>query len=213
MKLFLARHGNTFAPGQKVVWTGGDYDIPLVEKGREQAGTLAAVLARKNIALSDIYCGSLKRTLEYAEIIAGHLKIQKPPVIDDRLNEIDYGNWTGLSGGEIEKKYGKDELEAWNTDSTWPKNAGWSGTEQATIDKIIQFTNEITPRYDESETVLVVSSNGKLRYFLKLIPYEFEKRIKSQAFKVKTGNICRLDIHKSEIRLVFWNIGPNRISI
>jgi probable phosphoglycerate mutase len=205
MKLLLARHGNTFAPGQKVVWTGGNYDIPLVEKGRQQAKTLAAALAERNIVPADIYCGSLKRTCEHAEIIALFLKLQKPPIIDDRLNEIDYGNWTGLSSEEIEKKYGKDELNAWNTNSIWPKNAGWSGTEQATINEIIQFTNEITPKYDESETVLVVSSNGKLRYFLKLIPEEFEKRINNQTFKVKTGNVCSIIFRENLFRLEFWN--------
>ena len=42
MLLLLARHGNTFDKGDKVVWVGARTDLPLTAKGREQARALGA---------------------------------------------------------------------------------------------------------------------------------------------------------------------------
>ena len=33
IELLLVRHGNTFAPGDRVVWVGKGQDLPLVESG------------------------------------------------------------------------------------------------------------------------------------------------------------------------------------
>ena len=211
MNILLSRHGNTFAPEQKVVWTGGTYDIPLVDKGVEQAITLATSLAKQGIVPNDIFCGSLRRTREYADIIAHELKLTKLPIIDERLNEIDYGDWTGLSSEEVETKYGGTELYRWDSHSEWPMKAHWGGSEQEEIDNISSFVSEVISNYAENDTVLIISSNGKLRYFLKLVPGEFERRVRNQTFKVKTGNICKLVYQEERFILKFWNKSPEKI--
>ena len=45
MLLLLARHGNTFNKGDKIVWVGARTDLPLTAKGREQALALGQALA------------------------------------------------------------------------------------------------------------------------------------------------------------------------
>ena len=49
MKVVLARHGNTFGPGDTPVWVGAREDYPLVEKGREQSTAIGTYLNRHSI--------------------------------------------------------------------------------------------------------------------------------------------------------------------
>ncbi len=60
--LLLARHGNTFAPGQKVVWVGARNDLSLVESGLAQAHVLAEALEKASVKPDAIYAATLKRT-------------------------------------------------------------------------------------------------------------------------------------------------------
>ena len=59
--LLLGRHGNTFAPTDKVVWVGAHNDLPLVESGLKQAHTLADALQENAVIPQAIYCGPLKQ--------------------------------------------------------------------------------------------------------------------------------------------------------
>src|SRR4051812_27218223 len=93
MDLILSRHGNTFAPGQEAVWTGASNDLPLVEKGWQQADKLAHALMARTISLAAVYCGPLKRTRDYAVRVIEKVKFPGSEVVDPRLNEIDYGDW------------------------------------------------------------------------------------------------------------------------
>ena len=50
MDILFARHGNTFGPGDKVVWVGRETDLPLVEKGLAQAEAAGQALVRAGLA-------------------------------------------------------------------------------------------------------------------------------------------------------------------
>lgn len=203
MKIILARHGNTFGENDKVVWAGLKEDFPLVKKGREQAEVLGNSLLKSNLKVKKIYSAELKRTRETATIVQEICGIQNI-VIDNRLNEIDYGSWGGLSTDEIIARGGKEALELWDKKSIFPVAAGWQPEEAKIIKDITDFYQDLK---QQNETVLVVSSNGRLRYFLKLIAGAFEMRVKNQAFKIKTGNVCLLDT-EPELRVIFWNEKP-----
>src|SRR4051812_6458627 len=101
MEILLARHGNTFAPQEPSVWAGSANDLPLVEKGVAQAEKLAAVLKAQNLPLSAVYCGPLQRTSHYASLIVRRLQLPFQPLVDSRINEIDYGSWTGLTNEQV----------------------------------------------------------------------------------------------------------------
>jgi len=125
-----------------------------------------------------------------------------------RLDEIDYGDWSGLTNSEVENEFGPEEQVLWTERSIWPKKAGWTGSEKQVIQDCASFANELAGKYDDDQAVLAVSSNGRLRYFLKLIEGELEKRIESAEFKVRTGGICRLAHWAGEWELACWNISP-----
>lgn len=210
MLLILVRHGNTFNAGEKTYRVGKRNDLPLVSAGLEQAAVFAAALREKNINPSAIYCGPLQRTKIFAQIITQRLNLGYQPVIDDRLNELDYGLWAGLSDEEVRTKLG-NELEAWEKNGKWPKNSAWPESEKDVVQDVKLFTRDVLLQHKSDDIVVVVSSNGKLRYFLKLVENEFESRIKSGHVKVGTGNTCVIACEGDRFELVVWNINPSEL--
>ena len=209
MKLILARHGNTFRPGDKVFYVGGKNDLPLVEQGVAQAERLADVLSQQSI--DAVYSAPLKRTKEFAEIAIKKARSRPNLIIDERLTELDYGQWSGLSDDEIREKFGEQCLRDWIEKSAWPGNCGWSGSEMAVRADVCNLIKEIEEKHAQDATVLIVSSNGKLRYFLDLIDGEFEKRLQSRSFKVGTGKVCLLQRNGKGFELCLWNEEPGKL--
>lgn len=211
MKLILARHGNTFSANDKVCWVGSQNDLPLVESGVAQAQRAADSL--RHVDLAGIYCAPLKRTKKFAEIIESTNERNAPsPVEDGRLTELDYGRWSGLSDAEIVDKFGEKTLRAWVDKSIWPEDGGWSSDEKTVTDEIQKLVEELKRRHAEDSNVVIVSSNGRLRYFLKLIDSEFERRVAASSFKVATGRVCLINVGDSDARLELWNEQPEALA-
>lgn len=211
MRLILCRHGNTFGPGDKVVRAGSAEDFPLVEKGLNQAEDVAQFIEKRNWAISGLYCSPLKRTQKTAEIVANKLNLSIAPTIDEKLNELNYGAWGGLTDAEIGESCNQEELDAWNQHSVWPVEAGFQPEEQTVRAEVSEFAQQLTLNHDDNESVLVVSSNGRLRYFLQLIDGELDKRFRSGEFKVKTGHVCVFEYHQESWNLISWNESPVKL--
>jgi probable phosphoglycerate mutase len=105
--IYYIRHGET-------AWNAagrfqGSQDIPLNDLGRSQAvtagGILADLLARDQREASSMpfVASPLGRARSTMELMRG--KLQLPPAeyaIDDRLREIGYGQWEGLTLPEMQ---------------------------------------------------------------------------------------------------------------
>ena len=91
MRVLLARHGQTDwnAAGR----IQGTSDIPLNERGREQARRLA--LSEELAGVETIYSSPLRRAMETAEIAAAALGVEVIPA--NELRELAFGCWEGLS--------------------------------------------------------------------------------------------------------------------
>jgi probable phosphomutase (TIGR03848 family) len=102
--VLLVRHGRTAANAGGVLagWTPG---VGLDDTGRAQAIALGARLAELPVAA--VVSSPLQRCLETsAEIVAvpGPDGADRPaPVVDDRLGECRYGDWTGKALTELAK--------------------------------------------------------------------------------------------------------------
>lgn len=208
MEIILARHGNTFGPDDRVVWTGAGHDLPLVSAGVAQARALGQALRAARLRLTAAYCGPLSRTRDTAQIALDALGQALDPIVDARLDEIDYGQWTGLSDAEIVERFGRAELEGWNQASVWPASGGWRGSPEEMITQVRGFAHDLRTRHGEHACVLVVTSNGRLRYFLTLVEGEWERRVAGAAFKVKTGCVGRLRTSPGGWELACWNETP-----
>ena len=83
--LYSARHGETEFNVKFCLC--GQLDIPLTQKGMEQAHILAQSV--KNTGIEIIYCSDLTRALTTAQIVGRELGIE--PIPDARLRETDFG--------------------------------------------------------------------------------------------------------------------------
>lgn len=94
-RLILVRHGDTVANSRDRYV--GRTDAALNEEGREQARRLAARLRGEGIAR--MYCSALVRARETANAIASSLSLEVDVVRE--FNELDFGEWEGLTRDEI----------------------------------------------------------------------------------------------------------------
>lgn len=206
MDLILARHGNTFAKGDKVVWIGRHEDLPLTKEGEEQAKRLGEAL--RGVSLEMVFTSQLIRAREFARIALETADIDLTPIVDERLSELDYGVWGGLTSEEIRVKFGSEALDRWERESIWPVGDIWGSKEERVLEDIASLVSEIRQRQG---SVLVVSSSGTLRYFLKGIRGEFESRAPAGLTKLRTGHVAHLRLDGEEGRVLLWNELPEKL--
>lgn len=200
--LLFARHGNTFGPGDKVVWVGRETDLPLVDKGLEQAAAAADALRRTDLIPDAIYCASLQRTRRFATIVAEKLGLPEP-VIDPRLDELDYGSWAGRSNDEIlaADPNAIASMEAWNSSDCWPDKAGWVSQRETVLAGLESYAAErLAP--GAHGRPLTVSSNGILRFLPRLL---LEKTAQLPSFKMRTGHLGLIERNEGSAYLRAWD--------
>jgi len=203
--LLFARHGNTFAPGDKVVWVGRETDLPLVEKGLQQAAAAAEAFRYKGLIPDAIYCASLQRTRRFATIVAETLDLPAP-VIDGRLDELDYGAWAGRSNDEIlaADPAVAEAMEAWNSADAWPAQAGWVSRRETVMAALSEFAAERLAS-GLHRRPLVVSSNGILRFLPRML---LESDAQLPSFKMRTGHLGLITRRNGGALLEAWDASP-----
>ncbi|MBC7339197.1 MAG: histidine phosphatase family protein [Firmicutes bacterium] len=109
-RVYLARHGRTAWNREEIF--RGRTDVPLDDLGREQARALGKHLARTGIGI--IVSSPLARALETARIACACWDGDDPRV-DAAFTDLSFGEWEGLSRGEVEERY-PDLYRRWATD-------------------------------------------------------------------------------------------------
>jgi phosphoserine phosphatase len=158
-KLYLARHGETEWNADNRVQ--GSIDIPLSDKGREQAKWLVKCL-KKNRLPDVVFSSDLSRAKETADIITSGTGIPKA-VSNPLLREINCGKWEGLSLGELEKNY-PGEFESWRLNADYKCPEGESVLDVKL--RIERFLDEQDEVLSKAESVLIVAHGLFNRAFL-----------------------------------------------
>ena len=203
MDILFARHGNTFGPGDRVVWVGRETDLPLVARGEEQAREAAGALERCGLVPGVIYSGTLKRTRGFAGIVAEALGgVQH--IIDPRLDEVDYGSWAGKTSEEIAAQPGGPAaLEAWQKQDIWPETAGWGSSKAAVLADLGAFLRDLVAATPVRP--LVVSSNGILRFAPRLL----NPAVDGISYQLKTGALGAVRGNvMAGWDVLYWNRAP-----
>ena len=91
--------------------------VLLSEAGHDQARRVADRLSREPIAA--IHVSPMERAQQTAEPLAGRLALQ--PVVAEDLNEIDFGEWTGLAFEEVRRH---PAWETWNRERSRTRAPG-----------------------------------------------------------------------------------------
>lgn len=101
-RLYLVRHGRT-------AWNKGEVfrgtaDVPLDDVGREQGRLVGEALKTQARRAARILSSPLSRAMETASIIAEAFAGVSAEA-DDRLTDIDVGEWSGVSLEEVSRRY------------------------------------------------------------------------------------------------------------
>lgn len=199
--LIIARHGNTFRPGETPTRVGAHTDLPLVEE--ERARGIGRYLGRLGLVPGRILAAPLQRTMRTAELAADELGNPCPVQADARFTEVDYGPDENKTEPEVMARLGRvaagetaadltpealeelgaQAIELWNSQAAVP--AGW----QVDVPGIIRSWQQLADEVAEGETLLCVSSNGVIR-FAPHITGDYAAFCAEHDIKVPTGGVC-----------------------
>ena len=153
-RIYLVRHGETMWNASRRLQ--GHSDVPLSERGREQAHLLAKRLAKEKIEC--FYCSDLDRAMETARILAVPHGLEVSALAG--LRELDFGPWEGMTFEEMQKN------RSWNL-REWFKNPLDNhvpgGEKLSAMVKRCDLAMENIIRKHEDETIVVVAHGGSIR--------------------------------------------------
>jgi alpha-ribazole phosphatase len=158
MRLILIRHGET--EWNATLRYQGHSDIPLNERGREQARITGARLARYDATA--LYTSDILRAVQTAELIGAAVKLA-PQTLPD-LREIDVGQWEGLTPEELYRRY-PDHMREFERDPARTVRLGGESYAQLQA-RALNALNAIHAAHRSDETVLAVSHGGTIRALL-----------------------------------------------
>tara|TARA_R110002072_G_scaffold10505_2_gene48680 strand:+ start:263 stop:922 length:660 start_codon:yes stop_codon:yes gene_type:complete len=212
--LIIARHGNTFNAGDTPTRVGARTDMPLVEKGKQQAAALGQYLKTHNLLPDAVYSSTLQRTKETAKIALEHCGVKNPVYALKIFDEIDYGPDENQTEDKVIARIGQDALTQWDKEAIVPN--GWAFDPKEAIQNWNQFAHQATKTHDTltnivhdiSETILVVTSNGIAR-FAPYITNDFDAFARQYPIKLSTGALGILEFSKERWHVKDWNIRPD----
>ena len=203
--LIIARHGNTFAAGDTPTRVGARTDLPLVDKGREQAKAIGRYIKDNHLIPDVVYSSTLQRTIETAEIAVKESGITNPVFQLAIFNEIDYGPDENRIEADVIARIGEQAIKDWDEQAIVPD--GWDIEPQEVIQNWMLFAEQIAA-HDDDETVLVVTSNGIAR-FAPYITGDFEGFRSAHNIKLSTGALGILKCDGGVWRVDGWNVRPH----
>ena len=111
-RLILIRHGES-QWNLENRFTGWE-DVPLTEKGKNEAKRAGKLLKKNNFQFQRAYTSYLERAIHSLWLVLSECGQSWIPVVKNwRLNERHYGGLQGLNKNEIKEKYGKDKVLHW----------------------------------------------------------------------------------------------------
>ena len=154
MILYLVRHGET--DWNKVRRLQGWTDVPLNEKGRELAYKTAEGL--KDVEFDLLISSPLSRAFETGKIILGDRDV--PVITDDRLKEINVGDYDGKFCKPGNYQVPKEEFDAFYNDP-WGMKRMPNGENITDVAKRgTEFLNDILNRPDLQEKTILIATHA-----------------------------------------------------
>lgn len=200
--LLIARHGNTFDPGDVVRRVGARTDVPLSSSGVIQAEKLGRYLREQAIRPSALYTSTLQRTQQTAKIALQTADCVLDGTALPQFNEIDYGVDENQPEETVVARIGAPALKAWEEDCVVPP--GWQVDPAALIKAWEDFAALCLMRHG-GQIILVVTSNGVAR-FAPHITRDIQAFRLQHHFKLATGALAVLAHDQGSWSVQDWNI-------
>ncbi|WP_084243673.1 histidine phosphatase family protein [Planomicrobium okeanokoites] len=163
LTLYITRHGETEWNLEKRMQGWGD--SPLTEKGKKNALELSARL--KDTEFEAVYASPSLRALSTARVISADRKLQIQ--VDDKLREINVGEWEGKEHAYINDNYPEEYFSFWNTPHLYTSAAGENFKELQ--ERALEAVQSIREHHQEGNILIVTHSiiiKALLAFFKKL---------------------------------------------
>ena len=159
--LVLVRHGES--EWNKLNLFTGWKDPGLSEKGVEEARTAGRLLKAEGYKFDVAYTSSLSRAQQTLDIMLQELgQTGLETHEDQRLNERDYGDLSGLNKDEARKKWGEKQVHIWRRSFDVPPPGGESLKDTAA--RVLPYYDaKILPELEAGRNVLVAAHGNSLR--------------------------------------------------
>lgn len=156
--LYIVRHGET--EWNKIGRYQGITNVPLNENGIAQAKACGNAL--KDIHFDRILSSDLSRALVTAETIRGNRQLEIKT--DERLREINFGDWEKLLFTEIEERWPGliDQMYRRPDIVKVPNGESFQEVQDRAWSAVSDFLNE----NNEDETILITCHGGTIRTIL-----------------------------------------------
>ena len=185
--LVLVRHGQS-EWNEKNLFTGWK-DPELTQKGYNEAQIAGRELLDRGYVFDVMYTSALHRAQETGRIILEEMGLTDIVTVrDQRLNERDYGDLSGLNKDDARERWGKDQVHVWRRSYDTPPPGGESLKD--TANRVLPYFEEtILPSLVAGENILVAAHGNSLRALIMKIesisPLEIVK------LEIETGKpIC-----------------------
>jgi broad specificity phosphatase PhoE len=191
--VYLVRHGAT--EWNVTRRAQGTADIDLNDLGRTQAEETAQHLARQSI--DAVYSSQLRRAVDTATRIADRHGLQV--VKDERFQEIDQGDWTGLTTAEIADRW----PDLWGPARHYSRRPGGESPAEVRV-RALAGLAEVVRAWTEG-TCVIVSHGGTIRTLTaEALGYDDlrSRRIRG----LGNGGIVSLTARLSGDRLILGNL-------
>lgn len=197
--LVLVRHGES-EWNEKGLWTGLT-DVPLTNKGKSQAKEAGKILNGIKFDLG--FTSPLSRAKDTMSQIKEENASDFPVNEDTRLNERDYGIYTGKNKWEVKKELGEEEFLKLRRGWDYPIKDGESLKQ--VYERVVPFyETEVLPKMKEGGNILIVSSGNCLRSLVKFLEKVGDEEISKIELSLGEIYIYNLDeegnIIKKEIK-------------
>ncbi len=158
MRLIFVRHGET--PWNVTLQYQGQGNVPLNERGQEQARRAAGRLRRYEVAA--LYSSDIVRAWQTAEIVGAALG--RTPVAMPELREIDVGQWEGHTPEELYRRF-PDHMAEYKRDPARTVRIGGESYAQLQARALVALNN-LQETHQQGETIVAVSHGGTIRALL-----------------------------------------------
>lgn len=165
--LVLVRHGQS-EWNKKNLFTGWK-DVPLTDKGIEEAEKAGSRLAELGLEFDRAYTSKLSRAQNTLKLILDGIGQSDLPVIEDQaLNERDYGDLVGLNKDDARKKWGDEQVHIWRRSYDIPPPGGESLKDTAAR-VLPYYLTDILPDVLSGKRLLVSAHGNSLRALIMVL--------------------------------------------
>ena len=159
--LVLVRHGQS-EWNEKNLFTGWK-DPELTQKGAQEARNAGRELLGQEYVIDFMYTSALRRAQETGRIILEEMGLTDIVTVrDQRLNEREYGDLSGLNKDDARERWGEDQVHVWRRSYDTPPPGGESLED--TANRVLPYFEEvILPNLVAGKNILVAAHGNSLR--------------------------------------------------